>query len=271
MRRLLKDRVSLAAFVVVAAFVLSALAAPLVAPADPLAINLGSLLAGPSGAHWLGTDQLGRDVLSRLVYGARWSLSGALVVTASVSAIGVGVGAVSGYFGGVVDGMLMRTVDALLAFPTLLLALAVVAVVGPGFRGLVLALVAVGWAGYARLVRGLVLSLRQRDHVEAARAAGASDGRILVHHVLPHLISPVVVLATLEMGQLVLALAGLSFLGLGVQPPTPEWGSMINEGRAYLFSAPQLMIYPGVAITLAVLGFNLLGDRLRDILDPRFD
>ena len=252
-----------------AALALAALAAPWVAPHDPVRVDLGAVFAGRSGSHLLGTDQVGRDVLSRLVHGARWSLGGAAVVTAVVTAVGVTVGAVSGWVGGFVDSLLMRVVDALLAFPSLLLALAVVAVVGPGLAGVLVALASVGWASYARVVRGQVLSLRERDYVEAARAAGASPPRLLVRHVLPHVASPVVVLATLDVGQLVLALAGLSFLGLGAQPPTPEWGAMLNEGRGYLFTHPELMVYPGAAITLTVLACNLLGDRVRDLLDAR--
>lgn len=266
---MLDDPVAIVAIVVVAALVLGALAAPLVAPGDPTAVHLEARYAKLSPAHPLGTDDIGRDLLTRLLFGARWSLGGALAVTVLVVLIGMGVGAVSGYCGGVVDTMAMRVVDALLAFPALLLALAVVGVLGPGLRGLLLALVATGWAGYARVVRGLVLSLRERAYVEAAKAAGASRGKILVRHILPNVVPTVVVLATLEIGQLILALAALGFLGLGAQRPTPEWGAMLNDGRALLFTHPELMIYPGVAISLAVFGFSLLGDCLRDVLDPR--
>jgi peptide/nickel transport system permease protein len=249
--------------------VLAGLAAPWIAPDDPTAVHLGARYAKLGPAHPLGTDDIGRDLLSRLLWGARWSLGGALGVTVVVVAIGLSVGAMSGYCGGVVDGVVMRVVDALLAFPALLLALAVVGVLGPGLRGLLLALVATGWAGYARVVRGLVLSLRERGYVEAARAAGARRGTIVVHHVLPNVLPTVVVLAALEIGQLILSLAALSFLGLGAQRPTPEWGAMLNDGRALLFTHPELMIYPGVAISLAVLGFSLLGDCLHGVLDPR--
>lgn len=257
------------AVAVLGALTVAAVAAPLLAPYDPNQVDASARFAGRSAAHLLGTDQVGRDILSRLLYGARWSLGAAAVVTVFVTVVGVAVGAACGYAGGWLDAVVMRVVDALLAFPSLLLALAVVAVVGPGLGGVLVALGVVGWAGYARVVRGEVLSLREREYVVAARAAGASGPRLLVRHVLPQVASPVLVLATLEVGQLILALAALGFLGLGAQPPTAEWGAMLNEGRAYLFTQSQLMLYPGLAITLTVLACNLLGDRVRDLLDVR--
>lgn len=267
--RLAGDPVSCFALLVVGGLTVAAVAAPVLAPYDPDQLHLDGILETSSWRHLLGTDQIGRDVLSRLLYGARWSLGGALLVTVVTTVVGVSLGAVCGLVGGVVDAVVMRVVDALLAFPSLLLALTVVALVGPGLTGVLVALASVGWAGYARVVRGLVLSLREREYVESARVAGATGGRVFTRHLIPNIASPVVVLATLEIGQLILALAGLSFLGLGAQSPTPEWGVMISEGRTFLFRAPRLMVYPGVAITLAVLGTNLLGDRLRDLLDPR--
>jgi peptide/nickel transport system permease protein len=269
-RDVLRDPVSALALATITAMVVAAALAPWVVPSDPLATNLDHLLAGPSRAHPLGTDGIGRDVLSRLVYGARWSLGVALLVTTVVTAVGLVVGAASGYAGGRrLDLAVTWVVDALLAFPTMLLALAVIGAVGPGLRGVLVALVAVGWATTARVVRGEVLALRERDYVTAARAMGAPAPAIVGRHVLPNVLSPLLVLATVEVGQLILALAGLSFLGLGVQSPTPEWGTMINEGRSFLFRKPELMIYPGVAISVAVVAFNVLGDRLRDVLDPR--
>jgi peptide/nickel transport system permease protein len=269
--RVVREPLPLAGLVLVGAFALAAVAAPALTRHEPDTVDVVARLASPSRDHLLGTDALGRDLFSRILFGARWSLGAAFAVTVAVSAIGVTVGAASGYLGGRVDAVTMRVVDALLAVPTLLLALAVVGVIGPGLRGVLAGLVLVGWAGYARVVRGIVLGLRENEYVVAARAVGGSDAHILRRHVLPNVVSPVVVLASLEMGQLILALAGLSFLGLGAQPPTPEWGTMLNDGRVFLLTAPQLMIYPGVAISLVVLGLNLLGDGLRDMLDPRLE
>lgn len=267
--RLLHDRAAVIGLVIIALLALVAAAAPLLAPHDPTAIDPARRLAGPSSEFWLGTDNLGRDIFSRLVYGSRLSMGTAVLATLAIVSIGVPIGAISGYVGGLLDDVIMRVVDVLLAFPSLILALAIVGVMGPGMTSVMAGLVAVWWVAYARIVRGLVLSLRERQFIEAAKAIGASDGRIIFLHVLPNVVGPVVVLATLELGTLLLAISGLSFLGLGTQPPTPEWGSMLNDGRRFLISAPQLMIYPGAAISLAVLGFNLLGDGLRDVLDPR--
>ena len=269
LRRLCRDRLAMAGLLIVGVFALLAVTGSWIGPHDPTAVNPGIRLTGPSLDHPLGTDALGRDLLSRLLVGARWSLGTAALATISVVVIGVAVGLASGYYGGILDAFAMRVVDALLAFPTLLLTLAIVGTIGPGLRGVFLGLVAVAWADYARIVRGSVLAIREREYIEAARAAGARDRRLLLRHVLPGVLSPVLVLATLEMGQLVLALSGPSFLGLGAQPPTPEWGAMLNDGRTYFLTAPQLMLFPGLAISLAVLGLNLLGDGLRDLLDPR--
>ena len=268
-QRLLRDRLALAGLVLLTLFTLLALAAPFVAPYDPSALDPAQALAPPSRAHWLGTDELGRDLLSRLLIGSRWTLGATSLATAVILIVGVGIGTVAGYAGGVIDEVLMRVVDTLLAFPGLLLALAIAGALGPGMGNVVLALIAVWWAGYARVVRGLVLAARERHYVEASRSLGATDFWIVTRHILPNVLAPVAVLATLEMGQLVLAVSGLSFLGLGVQPPTPEWGAMLNDARVYATTAPQLMILPGLAITLVVIAFNLLGDGLRDVLDPR--
>lgn len=268
LRRLRRDPLALAGAALVLVFVAIALGAPLLAPHDPVAAEAVRRLEGPSLAHPLGTDHLGRDVLSRLLYGSRWSLGTGLLAMTLVVALGVSIGTVAGYYGGLVDELLMRVVDVLLAFPALILALALVGTLGPGMSSIVLALVCVWWAGYARIVRGLILSLRERHFVEAARATGLSDARIMFRHLLPNVLPPVLVLATLEIGEVILVLAALNFLGLGVQPPAPEWGAMINDGRPYLLTAPQLMLYPGAAISLLVIGFNLIGDGLRDALDP---
>lgn len=267
--RLRQDRLALAGLGVVALFVVLALAAPVVAPHDPTSMFPLRRLEGPSLAHPFGTDHLGRDLLSRLIYGSRWSLGTVALATVLILAIGITVGAVAGYYGGLLDEILTRIVDVLLAFPSLVLALAITGTLGPGIINVMIGLVSIWWVSYARIVRGMVLALRERPFIEAARCLGIRDRRIILRHILPNILPSVVVLATLEMGELVLALTALSFLGLGAQPPTPEWGAMLNDGRPFIFAAPELMIYPGIAISLMVVGFNLLGDGLRDLLDPR--
>ena len=235
---------------------------------DPTAISLDNRLLSPDREFPLGTDHLGRDELSRLLHGGRTTLGTAAVVLAAVFAIALTVGTLSGYYGRWLDTLLMGLVDLLLAFPGLILAVAIAGILGPSLMNVMIAMAAVWWAGYARLVRGMVLSIRNREFVEAARALGANDRRIMVFHIWKNILGPVVVLASLDMGSIILGISGLSFLGLGAQPPTPEWGAMLNDGRPFLQSAPQMMLYPGAAIFLVVLGFNLLGDGLRDILDP---
>lgn len=267
--RLAGDRLGLLGLCLVAVLIALSIAAPLLTSQDPSAIDAARRLEPASYLHPLGTDNLGRDVLSRLLYGSRWSLGTVAIATILILSIGVTMGTVAGYVGGVVDEIIMRIVDVLLAFPSLLLALAIVGMLGPGLFTMMIGLVSVWWASYARIVRGLVLSLRDRDYVAAARSLGANDGHIVLRHILPNVFPPVAVLATIEMGELILAVAGLGFLGLGAQPPTPEWGAMVNDGRFFLLSAPRLMIYPGIAISVAVIGFNLLGDALRDVMDPR--
>lgn len=254
---------------VLVALLLAAVAAPALAPHDPLAINLSQSLASPSRAHLLGTDHLGRDLLSRLLYAARGSLGAALATVLISSATGLLVGTVAGYFGGWVDEIAMRLVDILLALPSFVLALVLAGILGPGLANVVLAMVLVRWASPARVVRSLVLALREQDFVTAARALGASDARIMARHLLPNVLGPMVVLATLSLGNTILALAGLSFVGLGMQIPHPEWGAMLNQARPFIQTAPRLMIVPGVAIALSVFAANVLGDAWRDRLDPR--
>lgn len=254
---------------VVLAVMLLALAAPGVAPFDPVQVDLEQRLQGPSPAHWLGTDQLGRDLSSRLLVGARPSLVTALAAVTIVMLIAVTVGSVSGYVGGLLDATLMRVVDVLLAFPTLILAIAVASMLGPSYPTLILALAGVWWVSYARIIRGMAASTRRREYVLAAVAAGAGHGRIVARYVVPNILGPIVVLATLDVGNVILAVVGLTFLGLGSPPPAPEWGAMLNEGFQYLNVAPHLILFPGLAIGLTVLGFNLVGDGLRDALDPR--
>lgn len=267
-RQLARDRTAVVGMVILVLLGLMAVFAPWLAPYDPTAIDVPNRFAPPSPAHPLGTDNLGRDELSRLLIGTRLSLVSAVVVGTIILVLGVAVGLVAGFVGGKLDGLVMRVVDVLLAFPSFLLALAVVGVLGVGLVNLALGLIVVWWAQFARIARGLVLSARERPFVESAHALGLRNRRVALHHVLPTVVAPVVVLWTLETGRLLLALSALSFLGLGVQPPTPEWGAMLNDARDQLARAPELMVYPGMLITLAALGFNLLGDSLRDALDP---
>lgn len=267
-RRLAGDRTARVGLVIVVGCAALAVVGPAVAPDDPLAVTTERLVR-PGAAHLLGTDGLGRDLLSRLLYGARLSLGSATLAAGLVSVIGLVVGTAAGFVGGFVDKVLMRLVDVVLAVPGLVLALAVAGLLEPSLLAVMLALVTVWWAGYARIVRGLVLSIREQPFVESARAVGAGEWRVVCRHVLPGVVSTVVVLATLEIGQLLLVISGLSFLGLGSPPPTPEWGAMLNDGRVYFLSDPHVVLVPGVAISLAVLGFNLLGDGIRDVLDPR--
>ncbi len=259
---------ALVGFTVVSLIGVIALLAPWIAPAGPTLVHPSIAFAGSSTSHWLGTDNLGRDILSRLAHGARWTLGITFVATALIMSVGVTVGVVSGYAGGIVDEALMRAVDVILSVPALLLGLAIVGTLGPGVGSVTIGLASIWWAGYARVVRGIVLAQRERGFVHAARALGASDRRIIMVHLVPNIIPVVAVLASLEMGELVLAISGLSFLGLGAQPPTPEWGAMLNDARPYFFTAPRLVLYPGLLISIVVLGFNLMGDGLRDALDP---
>ena len=256
--------------VMIAVFVLCAVFAPWLAPQDPASIDLPSRLMGPSAAHWFGTDELGRDILSRVIYGARISmLVGTCVVVTSLT-LGLIFGSIAGYYGGFLDRFLnVIVMNAFMSFPGILLAIAFVAFLGPGLFNLVLALSIGGWVGYARLVRAQVLAVREREFVEAARALGASDLRIIVRHILPNIIQPVIVQAAVGMAGAILAEATMSFLGLGVPPPTASWGSMLNDGRSHLFDAPHLVLFPAAAVMLAVLSFNFIGDGLRDYLDPR--
>lgn len=256
--------------VLVVIFAILALFGPWLAPYDPAAINLPARLMPPSHAHWFGTDELGRDILSRIIYGARISmLVGVSVVVASLG-LGLIIGSIAGYYGGRIDRFVnVVLMNAFMSFPGILLAIAFVAFRGPGILNLVIALALGGWVGYARLVRGQVLAAREREFVEAARALGATDLHIIVRHILPNIIQPVIVQAAIGMAGAILAEATMSFLGLGVPPPTASWGTMLNDGRAHLFDAPHLVIFPAIAVMLAVLSFNFIGDALRDYLDPR--
>ena len=267
--RILRDRSAVTGLVVVAIFAGVAMAAPLVATHDPLEPDPLRTLEGPNRAHLLGTDNLGRDVFSRLVHGSRLSLGTAVLAALVVVVIGVAVGLLAGVRGGWVDSLCMRVVDGLLAFPSLILVLAIAGTLEGGLFSIIIGVATVQWATYARLVRGMVLQLRDRPYIEAARAAGGSSTRVAVHHMLPNVVGPVLVLLTLEMGTFIIGVSTLSFLGVGARPPAPEWGTMLSEGRRFLLSSPNQMLFPGAAITLVVLGFNLLGEGVRDAIDPK--
>jgi peptide/nickel transport system permease protein len=265
-----RNPLATAGCVLVAVLVVFAVFGPWIAPQDPARIELSARLSGPSASHWFGTDELGRDIFSRIIHGARISmLVGASVVAFSLL-LGLIVGSIAGYYGGNIDRFVnIVLMNAFLSFPGILLAIAFVAFWGQGVFKLILALSIGGWVGYARLVRAQVLAAREREYVEAARALGARDVRIIVLHILPNIIQPVIVQAAIGMAGAVLAEATMSFLGLGVPPPTASWGSMLDAGRAHLFDAPHLVLFPAGTVMLAVLAFNFIGDALRDYLDPR--
>jgi peptide/nickel transport system permease protein len=247
-----------------------ALAAPWLAPADPTAQNLPARLASSSAAHWMGTDELGRDILSRVLFGARVSMLVSVSVVLGAGLVGLTIGSLAGYFGGWLDRVVnVVLINAFLSFPGILLAIAFAAFLGPGLGKVILALVITGWAGYARLARAQVLQAREMEYVLAARSLGASDARILVRHLLPNILQPILVQATIAMAGAILAESTLSFLGVGVLAPMPSWGAMLNDARGHLFDAPHLVVFPALAVMAAVLAFNLLGDALRDWLDPR--
>jgi ABC-type dipeptide/oligopeptide/nickel transport system permease subunit len=273
-RQVLEHRGFLVGVALMALFVLGSLLAPVLAPHDPLRVPTGdeaATLLPPGGRHALGTDVLGRDLLSRVLYGGRVSLSIGLGVEVVVVLVGCVIGLVAGYYGGWVDAILMRATDAVMTVPSLVLAIGFIAIFEePGLDKVFLALILLGWTTIARVVRGAALSLRGREYVQAARAVGVPDLLIIVRHVLPNCAGPLLVAATIGVGSNIVAEAGLSFLGLGAQPPTISWGAMLAEGQTFLTAAPWVAVFPGAALLLAVLGVNLLGDGLRDLLDPRF-
>jgi peptide/nickel transport system permease protein len=251
-------------------FVLCAVFAPWLAPQDPAQLDLAGRMLSPGHAHWFGTDELGRDILSRTLYGARISLVVAISVVSLSLGVGLLAGLAAGFYGGWTDTVLNIYVsNAFLALPGILLAIAFVAFLGPGLFNLILALSISGWVGYARLVRAQVMAIKEREYVEAARALGASDLRLLGRHILPNIVQPLIVQAAIGMAGAVLAEATLSFLGLGIPPPAPSWGSMLNDARSHLFDSPHMVVFPAIAVMLAVLSFNFIGDALRDLLDPR--
>jgi peptide/nickel transport system permease protein len=262
-----KARIGLVILMILGA---AALLAPVIAPCDPYEQHIERRLEGPSTDFWLGTDYLGRCELSRIIYGSRISLGTAVLIVGIQVILGLGLGGLAGYFGGLVDGSIMRLTDIMMALPSLALALVLAGILGPGTIGITAALCITGWSEYARIVRGDILALKEKEFVRSAVAFGFSDGYILLRHVLPNVLAPVMVLATLSTGFVILLVAAFSFLGLGSQPPLADWGVMLSEGRAYMRLAPHLTLFPGLAVMATTLGFNLLGDALRDAMDPRF-
>ena len=268
-RRFRRNRGAMVGLCIVTVFVLSAVFSPFIAPYDPLEGELDQALKGHSRQHWLGTDEQGRDILSRIIFGGRYSLAIGVVAVSIAICLGVLLGVLSGYVGGMVDAAIMRTMDILMSFPGMLLAMAIVSALGPSLVNLMISIGIYSVPTFSRVVRGSVLSIKEMEYVEAARAVGLNHFYIVVTHVLPNCVGPFLVLATLQIATAILSGAGLSFLGLGPQPPTPEWGAMLSSGRQYLRVAPWAATYPGFAIMFVVLGFNILGDGLRDALDPR--
>jgi len=267
--RFLKNRLALAGFVLILVIFVISIAPFVITTHDPNEVDVGSILSPPSSEHLMGTDELGRDVLSRMVYGARISLKVGLVAVSIAVLIGTTIGILSGYFGGIVDGILMRFVDIMLCFPTFFLILAVIAFLEPSIWNIMAVIGVTGWMGVARLVRAETLSLRNRDFVQAARAIGESDLKIMLKHILPNALSPVLVAATLGVAGAILTESSLSFLGIGVQPPVPSWGNILTAGKDNIEFAWWLSLFPGIAILITVLGYNLLGEGIRDSIDPR--
>ncbi|HZS33838.1 MAG TPA: ABC transporter permease [Methylomirabilota bacterium] len=268
-RRVRRSSNLLVGALIIAAVVGSAALAPLLAPYDPVDQEFTAQLRPPAPAHWFGTDEFGRDIFSRVLFGARIALRVGVVADLIATALGVLLGVVAGYVGGRLDALLTRVLDITLAFPYLLLAMVVVAILGPGLTNAMIAIAVVYTPQFARVVRGVVLSVKEQEFVEAARALGAGAGRILARGILPNIVSPIIVMSTLTVGFMIVETAGLSFLGLGASPPTPEWGSMLATGRSFMLTAPWIATFPGLAILVTVVAFNLVGDGLRDLLDPR--
>lgn len=269
LRVFLGRRLVVFGMVVILAFIIIAIFAPLLAPYDPLEPDLSTVLQQPSGAHWLGADPQGRDTLSRIIYGTRTSLMIGLIVVACASIVGMTLGTLAGYFGGWTHIIIMRIIDSLMSFPMILLALVVASLLGSGVKNVIIALSVALVPSYARVMCGQVLSVKENDYVLAGRSIGAGNLRIMLRHIVPNCFAPLLVMVTMALGGVVLAEAGLSFLGIGITPPTPAWGSMVNDGRQYLLTSPILSFAPGLAVMFLVFAFNMVGDGLRDALDPR--
>lgn len=265
----LKNRASVAGMIIISILFMTAIFADFISPYHTDVVSLKEKLMPPSLQHPMGTDQLGRDVLSRVIYGTRTTFELSIMVVAFTATLGVFVGIISGYYRGIIDEILMRLIDVLLAFPSIILALVVVGALGPGIFNTVFAVSLVGWLYYARVARASTLSIREKEYVEGARAIGCTDSYICLRYILPNCLPPIIVLITLNLGSVILTIAALGYLGMGAQPPTPEWGTMLNEGREYLRDCPWLSVFPGLMIMIAVLAFNFIGDGLRDAIDPR--
>ncbi|MBD3109994.1 ABC transporter permease subunit [Bacillus sp. AGMB 02131] len=268
-KKLSKNKAALAGAFIIIVFILLAILAPMIAPYDPTKMSPADKLQGPSAEHWLGTDDKGRDILSRLLFGARISLTVGILSTLLGAAVGIGLGLVSGYYGRWIDSLIMRICDILLAFPGILLALAIVAILGASTTNVIIAVAFFAVPTFARIVRGSVLSVKKLEYIDAIRALGANDFRIIFRHILPNILSPIIVQATLYIASAIITASALSFLGMGTKPPTPEWGTMLSDGRSYIRQAPHITFFPGMVIFLVVIGFNLFGDGLRDALDPK--
>ena len=270
LKNFIKKNPSFTVFLILAVLlVAAAIFAPLIATHDPYEAVLGDAVQPPSAGHWFGTDRMGRDLFSRVIFGARTSLAAALALVGIIVVVGTFLGIVAGYFGGVLDAVIMRIADMMISFPGMVLAIAVAGILGGGIVNAIIALSIVSWTKYARLARSMVLKIYNRDYIAAARVTGSTTSHILWKYMLPNALPTILITGATDIGSMMLEIAGLSFLGFGAQPPTAEWGYMLNEGRAYITAAPWLMIFPGLAIFVTVVIFNLLGDSLRDVLDPR--
>ncbi|TYS64486.1 ABC transporter permease [Sutcliffiella horikoshii] len=268
-KRMAKNKAAMAGVIIILAVVILGALAPVLATHEPNTTNVMDKLQGPSSEHYLGTDELGRDIFSRLLYGTKISLGIGFVSTILGAIAGVTLGIVAGYYGRWVDSLIMRICDVLLAFPGILLALAIVSVLGASTRNVIIAVAFYAVPSFARIVRGSTLSVKKLEYVDAIKAMGAKDGRIIFRHILPNIMSPIIVQATLYIASAIITASALSFLGMGTKPPTPEWGAMLSQGRAYLTQAPHITLFPGLVILLVVIGFNMMGDGLRDALDPK--
>ncbi|MBM7558037.1 peptide/nickel transport system permease protein [Halanaerobacter jeridensis] len=268
-KRLLKNRIAMLGLAIISILLVVAIFAPVLAPYDPLKTNVIQRLKAPSFSHWLGTDDLGRDILSRIIYGSRISIQVGVISVSLALVLGVTLGVLAGYYGGWIDSLVMRLIDIMLAFPSILLAIVIMAILGPQLSNAMIAIGFVNLPRFARIVRSSVLSVKEEEYVSAAQSLGSSDFRIITKHILPNCLAPLTVQSTLSIATAILEAAGLSFLGLGAQPPTPEWGAMLSSGRSAIQVAPWVVAFPGLAIMITVLGFNLFGDGLRDALDPK--